>query len=173
MTEIITIDQVDGLEQQQLGGMGVGKSHIIDEYIKQITLFDMDAIMSELGFIDYTSEQFAIGIERITQKIDEQFKNNRSMIAMGTASNLPIAINRLHAAQRKGYSTILIHVDAPERQAILQNYERIENGHRGVQKHDQHLIKKTIDGAARTVDVLKETSLVDYFVYYNNQRDII
>jgi len=93
-----------------------------------------------------------------------------SMVAMGTASNTTLAIDRLYAAKMKGYVTVLVHIDAPVSQAMEQNHYRIKKGERGVSQADEHKIETTTSGAAQTVALLRESALVDYFVYYNNTR---
>lgn len=152
------------------GGMGAGKSYVIGESIKNIPIFDIDDIMEEMGFRDYTRDQFSAAMEVISKKIDGSMVNKRSMVAMGTSSNVTAAIDRLHNAKLMGYETVLIHVDTPVKQAILQNRNRIEQGNRGVSRADEHKIERTTIGAANTVATLRETALVDYFVYHNNTR---
>lgn len=183
MTEFVNIDQIDELERGWneganpppfyiliAGGMAVGKTHVVSEHIKRIPFFDIDEIMINRGFLEYTREQFAIAMEEITKLVEDQMDHKASMVAMGTASNTTLAIDRLHAAKMKGYKTVLIHIDAPVSQAVKQNILRIQKGERGVSKSDEHKIEKTVTGAAQTVAVLRESSLVDYFVYYNNTR---
>lgn len=186
MSEFINISQIDGLELSRkhrspmpnplyvmiAGGMGAGKTHIIDQHIKYIKILDIDDVMKRNGFLEYTEDQFAIAMAEITKDVEWQFIDRQSLVAMGTASNLTASIDRLHAAKMRGFQTILIHVDAPVYQAILQNRMRIEKGERGVKASDEHKIERTTNGAARTVSILRESALVDYFVYYNNHRDI-
>lgn len=187
MTDFIDITDVDKLELDLMGtdhpydqpyyvmvagGMGAGKSHIIEHHIKEIDIFDIDIVMERLGFHEYTDDQFVVAIQSISAEIDEQYKQRHSMVAMGTASNPTMAIDRLHAAKMHGYQTVLIHVDAPAYQAVIQNQMRMAKGKRGVKKSDEHKISRTTNGAARTVSILRESSLVDYFVYYNNHRNI-
>ena len=188
MTQFINITDVDTLELDRMdsdhpddwpfyimiaGGMGAGKTHIINQYIEHVDIFDIDSIMEQNRFLDYSEDQFAIAMKEIAEKIEEQFKKRNSMVAMGTASNPTAAIDRLYAAKLKGFRTILIHIDAPVYQAVIQNRLRVEKGERGVKESDEHKIERTTNGAVRTVSILRESSLVDYFVYYNNHRDII
>lgn len=128
--------------------------------------------MERMGFLEYTDEQFSAAIETITWEIEEQYRERDSMVAMGTASNPTMAIDRLYAAKMNGYRTILVHIDAPIYQAVLQNKMRMDSGKRGVKKSEEHKIARTSTGAARTVSLLRESALVDYFVYYNNHRNI-
>lgn len=187
MTENIHITKVDELELARMsvthtdapfyvmiaGGMGAGKTHVVNQYIKQITIFDIDDTMAQKGFLEYSPDQFALAMEDIAENIEAQYTLRWSMVAMGTASNTAGAIDRLHAAKMKGYRTMLLHVETPVRQSLLQNKMRLEKGERGVERHNQHLIDRTTNGAAETVKILNKTSLVDYFVYYNNSRDDI
>lgn len=187
MTENINITEVDEYEMARTGdanyddwpfyvmiagGMGAGKTHVVNQYIKNITIFDIDDIMEQKGFLEYSPDQFALAMNDIAEKIEAQYRNRRSMVAMGTASNATGAIDRLHAAKMRGYRTMLLHVDAPARQSFIQNKMRLENGERGVARQDQHLIERTTDASVETVALLRKSALVDYFVYYNNIRDI-
>ena len=185
MTYILDIEDIDHMENMRLmdglpnnepfyvmiaGGMSAGKSFIINKFVESIDIFDIDETMEELGFRDYTSEQFSVAMDVISEKIDIQFKERESMIAMGTASNPTIAIDRLFAAKMNGYQTILVHIDTPVNQSILQNKQRLDNGQRGVKKSDEHKIERTTTGAAQTVSFLRESALVDFFIYFNNYR---
>lgn len=178
MTKFIDIDQIDVLEKNKrvplyvmiAGGMGAGKSYIIEQKIHSICLLDVDKIMIKLGFLEYTREQFNEAMKQISLLFDHYMAAQTSVIAMGTASTVSTAIDRLYGAKMMGYDTILVYIDAPVEQAISQNRERIKNGYRGVSKADEHKIERTSIGAANTVAVLRETTLVDYFVYYNNTR---
>lgn len=189
MTDFIKITEIDELESirpfedgdhprsQPLyvmvaGGMGAGKSHVVEQHVKDIDIFDIDIVMNRMRFFDYTEDQFSVAMEVIAEEIEEQYRERKSMVAMGTASYLTGAIDRLHAAKMQGYRTILVHVDAPVYQAILQNTLRMDQGLRGVKKSDEYKIERTTNGAARTVSILRESALVDYFVYYNNHRNI-
>ena len=182
MTEFINISEVDELEKVRsdaplyvmiAGGMAAGKTHIVNENIKAISIFDIDDVMRGLSFVEYTRDEFAKAMRHISKMIDDYMKLEESMVAMGTASNTTVAINRLYAAKMKGYDTVLVHIDTPVSQAIEQNFYRIKNGERGVSQSDEHKIETTTSGAVQTVAVLRESALVDYFVYYNNTRKII
>ena len=185
MTEFIDITEIDKMELARMGddhpfdypfyvmiagGMSAGKSFVVNKFIKEIDILDIDDTMAELGFTDYTSEQFSEAMNVISEKVDTYFYERFSMVAMGTASNPTVATNRLYGAKMKGYRTVLVHIDTPVHQSIAQNQHRLDLGKRGVKKSDEHKIERTTTGAARTVSYLRESALVDFFVYYNNFR---
>ena len=179
MTKFIGIDHIDNLSKSGhdnlyvliAGGMAAGKSFVVNSTIKTIPIFDIDDIMIKREFLEYTRDQFAMAMDEISKMVDSHMESKLSIVAMGTASNTTVAIDRLHAAKMKGYTTILVHIDAPISQAIEQNVHRLKKGERGVALSEEHKIERTSIGAAQTVAILRESLLVDYFVYYNNARN--
>jgi len=179
MAKFIKIDQIDVLEAAEFvaplyvmvaGGMGAGKSFIMEKHVKSLTMVDIDEVMVKLGFTEYTPAQFAIAMKTVSEQMYRHMKKFTSVIAMGTASKLPTAINRLYDAKNKGYETVLVHVDTPIDQAVMQNRTRLVYGTHGVSDENEYKIRQTAIGAANTVATLRETNLVDYFVFYDNTR---
>ena len=99
MTENINITEVDEYEMARMGeanyddwpfyvmiagGMGAGKTHVVNQHIKQITIFDIDDTMEQRGFLEYTPDQFALAMKDIAEKIEAQYRQRYSMVAMGT-----------------------------------------------------------------------------------------
>ena len=179
MTKIIAIEDIDKLSETRTfplyvlvaGGMAVGKTYIVTEKINSIKIFDIDEVMAEMEFTDYNHEQFEKAMNVMIPMIESHMNKKKSMIAMGTASDVIIAVDRLFAAKQNGYETILLYIEAPIDQSLVQNKDRMSRGERGVSKDNEFKIKKTNKGAANTVDLLKESNLVDFFVHYDNTRD--
>ncbi len=179
MSEFVLINYIDALPATKTlpiyvmvaGGMAAGKSYIVSKYIETIKVFDIDDTMTDMGFIEYTDEQFSQAMKNISIQIEKHMTDHKSMVAMGTSSNISTAINRLYEAKQKGYTTVLLHVDASIEQSIKQNNERLEQGKRGVSKVEEYKIERTNVGAANTVATLRETALVDYFAHYINIRN--
>ena len=176
MSKKIDITDVDLLTENSIyvlvaGGFAVGKSHIVEKYVTRFPIMDIDNTMKELGFVDYTSQEFGEAMKVITEQVLEMTARGESLVAMGSASKLDFAINRLHAAKLKGYTTVLLYIDAPLEQASMQNKARIAAGRRGL-KNKEYKIRNSNQGAAKTVASLRDTELVDYFVHYDNRRDI-
>lgn len=180
MSEFISINDIDKLRRTMTtplyimvaGGMAAGKTHVVSRYLSEtIEIFDIDETMTDMGFVEYTDEQFSAAMDKITKQIDRHMRMFRSMVAMGTSSNISTAINRLYEAKRVGYKTVLLHIDASVEQSIKQNNERLAQGLRGVSKAEEYKIERTNVGAANTVATLRETELVDYFAHYVNIRN--
>lgn len=178
-TKMNTVQEIDTYVAQHpelkfyiliAGGMGAGKSYVIENNVKSIPIMDVDYTMQELGFTQYTKEEFSIAMKQIAEEIDAMMRAGKSFVAMGTSSHLPFAIDKLFNAKMKGYTTALVHIDTPIEQAIQQNRERVAQGKRGVKLSDEYRITKTTMGAANTVANLKDTALVDFFIYYRNIR---
>jgi len=181
MAESMNIQDLDKLNKSSVdplyvmvaGGMGAGKSFIIEKNLHSYGLIDVDKIMVKMGLTNYSHDNFMEAMKAASELIEMHMDMGSSVIAMGTSSNLPLAINRLLNAKYRFYNTILIHIDAPVHQAMEQNRQRISDGERGVSKSEEGKIALTTDAARETVKVLKETELVDYFVYYDNTRPVV
>lgn len=152
------------------GGIGAGKTHVIAKMNLPIQNMDIDNTMHELGLVEYNRENLAIAIKKISAEFDEKMAKKESLIAMGTSADLTFSINRLYWAKQKGYTTVLLHIDAPADQCLAQNAKRRVEGKRAVSKDEEFKIQRTCQASAATVAALRDTDLVDYFVYYDNTR---
>lgn len=176
MSKKIDITEVDLLSEDPIyvlvaGGFAVGKTYIVEKYVTRFPIMDIDKTMEELDFVNYTSNEFSQAMVIITEQVLELMDRKESLIAMGSASKLDFAINRLHAAKLRGYTTVLLYIDAPLEQASEQNKARLAAGKRGL-KNQEYKIRNSNQGAARTIASLRDTDLVDYFVHYDNRRNI-
>lgn len=174
MSKKIDITDIDQLSEDPVyvlvaGGFAVGKTYIVEKYVTRFPIMDIDETMAKLGFVNYTSQEFGQAMAVITEQVLEMTGRGESLVAMGSASRLDFAINRLHAAKLKGYTTVLLYIDAPLEQASEQNKARIAAGGRGL-KNKEYKIRSSNQGAAKTVASLRDTDLVDYFVHYDNRR---
>lgn len=151
------------------GGFAVGKTHIAKTFIDYLPIMDLDDVMIEMGFHEYTPKNISYAMREISNRIEQLMKRKDSFIAMGTASNVVFSINRLFNAKMKKYTTALIFVDAPVDQAQKQNKLREARGERFVRPEDTHKIQKTNFDSEGTVAILKHTDLVDYFIHYENK----
>lgn len=172
----INIDQIESVTTDPLyvlvaGGIASGKTTHVNKHIKNIPVMDVDDIMSEMGFKDYSPYQLSIAMQKISESIKDMMLRKESLVSMGTAANLQFTIDRLHWAKMAGYSTVLLYIDTPLAQAIKQNDHRVSLGGRGITAQ-KHKIEKSNAGAAKTVATLKNTALVDYFCHHQNIRDI-
>lgn len=170
--EKITITTVDTLASPVYvlvaGGIAIGKTHVVDEFIKTIPIMDIDSVMDELGLKEYNKENFDKAMAIISERFDVMMAKKESLVAMGTAMNLPFSINRLYNAKMMGYTTVLLHVVGSVGQEYDQNEERRKQGQRAVKADELHKIKDSIDGSSATVKVLRKTDLVDYFIGHFN-----
>lgn len=173
----IDITEVDGLIDGPLyvliaGAAGVGKTTIVGKYVKTIKMMDLDDVIVEVGKGVYSRDNAPEALEIITQRIGIMMEQGVSFIAMGTATNTDSVVERLINACDFGYKTVLIYIQAPLQQILMQNRLRIENGQRGVKLDEEHVIEQMFMGSAYTVSRLKQLDLVDYLVEYDNTRNL-
>lgn len=147
------------------GGIGAGKSTVVQQHVN-MPIMDIDDVMDELGYKEYTHAQTAEAMEIITKRVEDVLDKKESMVAMGTSANLSFSIDRLYGAKQRGYKTVLLWVDTPVDLAIKQNCIRREANRRAVRLEEEYKIERTSIAAANTVASLKRTMLVDYYVHY-------
>lgn len=174
MTKQINIEKIDYLSKPlyvlTVGGMAVGKSFVVSRFIKTIPVMDVDDIMKQLKYVDYSRAHFSKAMKLIAEKIKTAMDNKESIIAMGTSSDLSFSIDKLFNAKMNGYTTVLLFIDASYEQAVRQNEERKEKGERAVAAEKGYRIRQTNTGSANTYAILKDTNLVDFCVHYVNLR---
>jgi predicted kinase len=175
MPAIVKLASIPGLAPRPLyvlvaGGIAVGKSHVIREAKLGFPIMDVDDVMDEIGSADYEGRAFRDAIEIIGGRIETIISERRSLVAMGTCSDLAFTIDRLHGARMKGYATVLVHVTAPLDQALAQNEERRVKGRRTVALQWSGKIAATAEASAKVVDVVSETTLVDFLARIDNRR---
>lgn len=173
----LDISELDSITDRPLyilvaGSAGVGKTTLFRKYCKKFSIMDIDDVIIELGGGEYSRKNTPAAIELITKRVFEMMENKESFVAMGTSSVLRMAIERLTNAKEMGYHTVLVHIWAPLDQIVRQNRERMELGGRGVAFDEEYKIKEMFDGSNKTVKFLKRSDLIDYFISYNNTRDI-
>lgn len=156
------------------GAIGAGKTTGISYMLEHakvlqknpIVLFDMDVLMMERN-IDYNDKQERQKIiDELDLQIKETMNQRKSLVAMGTASNLPFSIDRLHQAKMLGYQTVLFHYNTDLNTAIERNESRRKMGGR-YKNITPGLIIDTYHNSRNTVNVLTKTNLVDYSIRYN------
>jgi hypothetical protein len=176
-SKLIGIDDIDKLAAEcrlyilVAGGIAVGKTHVVREHIHAIPVMDVDDVMGELGYWDYTNhDQFSEAMNIIGSRIIGLMDEGKSLISMGTGSHLPFAVDRLLRAKLRGYITVLLHIEAEPGQQDMQNEERRLKHKRYVRPEQHARIAETRIGAAEVVKLLKDTELVDFFAHYQNIR---
>ena len=173
--KMIGIERVAHLPHRPLyvliaGGIAAGKNHVVHQHLPTIPVMDVDHVMEANGWTDYDGDEYKQAMAIIRERIEERMAARQSLIAMGTAANLPFTVDRLHNAKLLGYTTVLLHVDAPEHQALAQNEERRLKGKRAVPNHLKYRILETYRDSRRTVELLRDTVLVDFHVHHVNVR---
>jgi len=176
MPENISLDSIQMLKERPryiltAGGIGSGKSYTLRLYAPSIPVMDVDDVMAHLGFTDYNNhDNFSLAMDIISGRINTMMLHRECLIAMGTSSSMHYTINKLFWAKQKGYTTVLVHIDAPVGQCLAQNEERRLKGKRAVEPKDLGRIEQTCIGSALVAATLSKTDLVDYFCHHQNIR---
>jgi predicted ABC-type ATPase len=152
------------------GGIGVGKSHVVRQWLPKIPLMDIDEEMKRQDLEVYNEHNMLVARKSLGERIDQLKEQRRSLIAMGTASDTTFTINRLFWAKHDGYKTVLLHITCPLEQARKQNRLRARKGQRAVPREDEYLLTRTMTESEVTVSIVRHTDLVDHYVHVNNSQ---
>ena len=112
------------------GSTGSGKSFVVKRDLKVDTI-DPDKFTMELGKGVYDGKNVAKSMAMVRKAVTERLDKKQTFLQQGTSANLQSTINKLKAAKKNGFTTVLLYIDAPVDQAIKQIEKRVEGGGHG------------------------------------------
>jgi len=112
-----------------MGSTGSGKNYIVNKYLSNYPLVDIDKYMAEFAGTNgdtrkYISKSVAIASKELTK----HFKRKQTVVQVGTGGNLKGLENKIKLAQDYGLKTALILVDSGVKKSKQRNIERAKSG---------------------------------------------
>ena len=184
----INIEEIKSIKQPVYvliaGAIGAGKSFVVSKYLNGIEVIDPDEITKVLGNGEYISTNVAQSMAITKETVTTKLKDGKSFIQQGTSANLQSSINKMKQAKANGFTTVMLFVDTPISQAVVNVSNRSDRNIISPRK-----IERTANGAKHTFDFMSEQpvteganiilenmnitveaaqALTDYTVHYKN-----
>lgn len=134
------------------GSVGSGKSFVVKRDL-DIKTIDPDEFTMDLGKGVYDGKHVAKSMAMVRKAVNDSLNKKETFLQQGTAANLQSTINKLKKAKEKGFTTVLLYIDAPIEQALKQVKKRVSSGGHG-ETIDVKKVKNTSAGAKLTFRAL-------------------
>lgn len=157
----ISISQLDSITKKSkkpvfiliAGSVGAGKSFVVNKNLPSVDTIDPDKFTVELGKGVYDGKNVAKSMAMVKKAVAERLDKKQTFLQQGTSANLQSTINKLKKAKEKGFTTVLLYVDAPIEQALKQVERRVQGGGHG-DTIDRRKVENTSNGARLTFRAL-------------------
>ena len=139
------------------GAIGAGKSYIVNKYLSDLHIIDIDENTLKLGNGVYDGANVRESMTLTFAEVKAQFKKNESFVQQGTSANLQSTINKMKLAKEYGFTTILLLIDTDPKQAYINATTRVDRNNISSTK-----IKRTY-GASKSVFNFMNDEITDMF----------
>lgn len=148
------------------GGTASGKSYTISKAL-HYPIIDVDEIRGKLDGGIYNQKFISPALKIYKQEIDKYLKSKQTVIVMSTSGDLLRAKKKLQEAKDSGFTTVMIFIDTPPAQAIINNKKRVNKGGHGITISDEQ-IKLSYQKSKDVFNKLKDDTVLDYCVHIKN-----
>jgi len=154
------------------GPIGAGKSWVQDQFLGKLKSIDTDLINQELSLGEFDSKLTGKSRAEAERRQAEFILRGQSFVRHQVGQNPGPILKGFEAAKKRGFTTVLFYVDVSLEQALKQNADRISSGGRGIPPEQEYKIERTVEKSKETVNQIKDDATVDYFIYFENKRDL-